>query len=272
MAKVAILGASGGIGQALAREYATKGSFLYLAGRSDQLTLIADFCRFKGATVETSRFDVRQKRELERWVDLITSNGDLDILVLCVGVSASVYKKEERWFPERMSDLSRELEVNSNAPILCANLCATRMLEKKSANHHFQIGLVSSLLALVGHPSSPGYSASKSALRIFGRALRKTLQNQGIGVTLVLPGFVESPMSRRYQGNKKGILSATDAARRIKKALEQNVCECAFPYYLSIGLRILGLLPEDLQQKLLEPWLFTVVPDTESQRNCLEES
>lgn len=272
MAKIAILGASGGIGQALACEYSIKGNLLYLSGRSHQLDLVAESCRSMGATVVTDKFDVRQKEELTKWVDLITSDGDLDVLILCSGVSSSVFSYGRLLLPERLSDLSREMEVNAVAPILCANLCATRMLEKKSANHHFQIGLVSSLLALVGHPSSPGYSASKSALRTFGRALRRTLKNQGIGVTVLLPGFVESPMSRRYQGNKKGILSAKDAARQMKNALEKNVCEHAFPCNLAIGLRLLSLLPEGLQQKLLEPWLFKVIPDTESQKFSQEES
>lgn len=272
MAKIAILGASGGIGQALACEYSAKGNLLYLSGRSEQLDFIADRCRSLGATVATTKFDVRQKEELAKWVDLITSNGDLDVLILCAGVSSSVFNNGGQLFPERLSDLSREMEVNVIAPILCANLCASRMLEKKSGCHHFQIGLVSSLLALVGHPSSPGYSASKSALRTFGGALRRTLKNRGIGVTVLLPGFVETPMSRRYQGNKIGILSAAEAAKKIKKALEQNISELAFPRHLAVGLRLLGLLPENLQQKLLEPWLFSVIPDSESQKFSLEES
>lgn len=268
MKRIAVTGASGGIGRAVAVRYAGPDTHIDICARNtEELALTADICRRKGAVVRITDFDMRNKEALLQWTRTITEGGELDCLLCCAGVSSGVHPQDSYVQPEYRDDLIRELEVNAVSSILCVNEAVTRMQALKMPEHHFQVGMVASLAAMTGLPGSPGYSASKAAVRVYGEALRRLVADDNIGVTVILPGFVESSMSRRYQGAKPSLISAEKAAEIIVKALERNSGEVAFPTHLAWGIRLLNCLPECLQPVFLKGFFFTVEPDAESRRN-----
>jgi short-subunit dehydrogenase len=108
-----------------------------------------------------------------------------------------------------------------------------------------QIALMSSLGAYVGMPISPAYNASKAALKVYGDGLRGWLAPQGVGVSVICPGFVESAMSDKYPGPRPFMLSAEHAAQIIRKGLADNRAVIAFPLPLAMTMRFLALLPTD---------------------------
>lgn len=275
---VAIAGATGGIGEALVRGYARRGAHLFIAGRNEEvLRRLSAEAKALGAVCETTAFDVRDHEVLESWALKAAIKG-ADILILCAGVSASVQpspfrakpgrsKHEEVvYFPETQVDLLRELEVNAVANILAANTFARAKLELKEQGETkpSRIVFISSLAALTGLAGSPGYSASKAALRTYGEALRRLLSRQNIGVTVIFPGYVESNMSRRYQGAKPWLMSADKAALKMMAAIEAGKAEYAFPWILAFGIRLLNLIPRRMQNFFLKGFFFTVEPDAES--------
>ena len=263
--RIALTGASGGIGAALARQYADDRTTLFLCGRDVvRLASVAESCRTRGAAVHTAAFDLRDELARESWVRTITADGRLDVLVAGAGVSASVRQTAGRVWPEDGRDLMRELTVNAVSNICCVNRTVELMLARKSPEHHLQIGLIASLAGMTGLPSSPGYSASKAALRVYGESLRRLVLKEHIGVTVLLPGFIQSPMSRRYQGRKPFLMSAERAAELMVRALESNKAEYAFPWLLAAGIRALGFLPAPLQRFFLKSFVFNVLPDGES--------
>ncbi len=263
MKTIAITGATGGIGFALAKHYAAPGVRLRLTGRkAERLSEVSQACRARGAEVETLQLDVRDEAALAAWAEEMAC--DTDLLILGAGVSASVEKKDERFLPERNADLLRELKVNAAGSILAANAFARAVLEKEDPGRHVQVGLISSLAAMTGLPASPGYSASKACVRTYGAALRRLLAERNVGVTVILSGYVDSAMSRRYVGAKPGLIGADEAAARFARALEENLPEYAFPWYLAWGIRALECLPEGLQKVFLKGFFFSVVPDEES--------
>ena len=260
---VAITGASGGIGRAVAVRYAAPHVVLHLAGRSAAaLEQTAELCRRRSATVVTSVFDVRDDRSFANWIDEVTSRPGLEVLFFAAGVSSSVVAEGAKAQPETPWDLARELDVNAVSVILAANRAARQLAATDGA--HVQIGLTASLAALTGLPSSPGYSASKAAVATFGQALRRLMKDTRVGVTVVLPGYVTSPMSARYQGAKPLEISAEAAAARIVQGLAENRARVVFPKLLAWGLWWLEVLPERWQNHFLQGFRFAVTPDAEA--------
>lgn len=273
MKTVAIAGATGGIGQALARVYAGEDSRLLLAGRRlDVLTDQKRLLERMGATVEIDAFDMRDTEAVVRWCQKAVSLNATRV-ILAAGVSASVEPALGRdaavayYLPEAMTDLERELSVNAVGNVLACNAFVRELMKscpRGMAGERVQIALVASLSALTGMPGSPGYSASKATLRVYAEALRRLTLGKNIGVTVLFPGFIESDMSRRYQGAKPWLMTAEEGARKMKRAIEAGKSEYAFPKILAIGISLLNLLPEWLQPLFLKGFFFTVQPDHES--------
>lgn len=263
--KVAITGASGGIGAALLKAYAAPGTAIHACARNrDQLEKNAQAARLFGAEVVCETFDVRDDAKLIDWIDHVTGDGDLDVLLINQGVSASYEVTDKGIAPERTVDLLREIDVNARADLLAANEAVRRMIERKDPGHHFQVGLVSSMASFTGLPSSPGYSASKACVRVFSEALRRLVSCHNIGVTVICPGFVVSPMSDRFVGGKPLMVTADVAADRIRSAMDANRATCVFPKILRFGIALLPILPEWAQAIALKPFGFSVIPDAES--------
>ena len=263
--RYALTGASGGIGIALALHYAAPGVALELAGRDEQvLSDLAQRCREKGAEVTVSTFDVRDERAFGDWIDDVTAKEDLHALILAAGVSASVRSEASQVVPETQWDLARQLDVNATSTILAANRAIGNLLRTRP-KRQCRIALIASVAALTGLPSSPGYSASKAALVTYGQAMRRVCRGSGISVSVVLPGYVTSPMSRRFVGRKPFEMSAEKAAQIIAVRLEKNRFRIVFPRIVAIGIFLLECLPESLQAFFLKKFEFSVVPDREAQ-------
>jgi NAD(P)-dependent dehydrogenase (short-subunit alcohol dehydrogenase family) len=106
-----------------------------------------------------------------------------------------------------------------------------------------QIALMSSLAAYYGLPRTPAYSASKAALKAYGESLRAWVAPEGIAVNVVMPGFVDTPMTNSLTGPKPRVMSAERAASRIRRGLEKNRARIAFPRRLAWGMAWLSVLP-----------------------------
>ena len=264
--RVAVTGASGGIGAALLKAYAAPGTRIYACARNrDNLEANARTARLYGADVVCETFDVRDDAKLIDWVDRVVGDGDLDVLLINQGVSASAQTTEKGLMPEATADMLREIDVNARADLLAVNEAVRKMIERKVPGHHFQVGMVSSMASFTGLPSSPGYSASKACVRVFGQAMRRLVAEHNIGVTVICPGFVVSPMSERFVGGKPLMVTADVAAHRIREAMDANRATCVFPKILRWGIALLPLLPEALQAIALKPFDFSVIPDAETQ-------
>lgn len=266
--RVAITGASGGIGRALALYYAQHGATaLVLAGRNEKaLQVTATLCEKAGAAVEVGAFDVRDAAVFDAWIDRVTSADDLTHLIFCHGVSSSVTVTAAGLAPETPWEMRRELDVNAVSTVSAANRAARNLLPqlRETPGRRVQIGLTASLAALMGLPSSPAYSASKAAVVTFGEALRRLTRGSGLGVTVALPGFVTSPMSRRYLGKKPFEVTAEKAAQRIAEGLDNDRRQVVFPKVLAWGMRLLAWVPERWQGRFLAPFAFAVADDAET--------
>jgi hypothetical protein len=106
-----------------------------------------------------------------------------------------------------------------------------------------QLALISSLAAYYGLPVTPSYCASKAALKAYGEAIRGWLASEGVRVSVVMPGYVESQMCREMPGPKPFLWSAERAAQHIRLGLARNRARISFPFPLNLGTWLLAVLP-----------------------------
>ncbi len=173
-AKVLLTGATGGIGHAIARRLHADGAHLVLTGRqTDVLAALGDEL---GAEVVAC--DLADRGAV---TDLVARSTDTDILVNNAALPASGDLLELS-----VEQIDRMLEVNLRAPIVLARGLGDAM----AARHRGHIVFISSLSGKSSSPRTSMYSAGKFGLRGFGQGLRYDLEDHGVGVSVVFPGFI----------------------------------------------------------------------------------
>lgn len=237
---ILITGASSGLGAALAAAYAASGVHLALLGRNEaRLATVADLCRAQGAEVTTACLDVRQTEALAAWIRDLDQRHPLDLVIANAGIASTIADPHagESWEAVR-----QVFDTN----VLGALATVHPALAGMRARGRGQIALMSSLGAHIGMAISPAYNASKAAIKVYGEGLRGWLAPQGIGVTVICPGFVASAMSDAYPGPRPFLVPARRAAAIIKQGLAQNRPRIAFPLPLALGVWLLSILPLSL--------------------------
>lgn len=243
---IVITGASGGLGSALALSYAEPGNVLGLTGRKqNKLEEIATLCRRQGAIVLSYPLDTQDAQSVSDWLDQFDQQYPIDLLIANAGV-ASTLSSSQDWEDEQTTrhvvDTNFYGTLNTVLPVI------NRMRSRQNG----QIALVSSLAALRGMAISPAYCASKAAIMAWGDSVRPLLQQQGIVLSMIYPGFVKTGMSDVFPGDKPFIWSAARAARHIRRQLNSQRREIAFPALLAFGTRHLPLLPARVADWILD--------------------
>jgi short-subunit dehydrogenase len=242
---ILITGATGGIGAALARSYAQPGRTMILHGRDRaRLASLTQECETRGAQVHGMTFDLRDAAAAIEALRSVSSHYAIDLAIVNAGVSSPIGDglEAENWDAARAV-----LAVNLDGAIATVAGVLPDMRRRGAG----QIAIVSSLAAYYGLPITPIYCASKAAMKAYGEALRGWLATQGIAVNVVMPGFVQTPMSDRFRGAKPGLMSPERAATLIRRGLDRNRARIAFPRTLAWGMWWLSVLPPALSQRIL---------------------
>jgi short-subunit dehydrogenase len=171
---VLVTGASGGLGQTIARAFAARGARLVLSGRRvEALTPLGEEL---GA--RTIRCDLASREEVAQ---LVGEAGEVDVLVANAALPGTGFLVDLT-----QEQIDRLLEVNLRAPVALARALAPAMVARRRGHMVF----VSSLAGKAASPASSLYSATKFGLRGFALALREDLRPHGVGVSTIAPGFI----------------------------------------------------------------------------------
>ena len=236
---IVITGASSGIGRALALELAAPGVALGLLGRQEvKLAEVMALCQAKGAIVQVGYIDVTDATGLALWFKAFDAAHPIDWVLANAGVTAAI---GEDGALESLAEANGVLGANLHG-VLNTVYAALPLLQQRGRG---QLGLMSSLAAWRGMALTPTYSASKAGVKAYGEALRDLLTPEGIGVSVICPGFVETPMSQRFPRHRPGMITAAQAAQKIVAGMLANKAYVAFPWAFILGLRLLNLLPFD---------------------------
>jgi len=230
--RVLLTGASGGIGQAVARAVAPIISDLILSGRRREV--LEPLAAELGARVIVC--DLSRREEVGR---LAEEAGPVDVLIANAGMLAGGLLIE---FTQ--GEIDQMLEVNLRAPIALARALTPGMVERRRGHLVF----MSSLQGKSATPVASVYCAAKFGLRGFALALREDLRRDGVGVSVVLPGFVRDAGMFAYSGASLppgvGTRTPDDVARAVISAIERNRAEVdVAPIPLRVGAAIASVAP-----------------------------
>jgi len=98
-------------------------------------------------------------------------------------------------------------------------------------------------------------------LRAYAEALRPRLAPRGVGVTIVCPGFFDSPMTDRFNGPTPFLASGETAARIVKRGIDRGRRRVAFPWPLVLGLQFCDIAPAIIGDAILRRFRFHIRPD-----------
>ena len=179
---------------------------------------------------------------MERWVAAADEARPLDLVIANAGISGGTGGGTEP-----AEQVRRIMAINVDGALNTVLPAIPRMV----ARRHGQIALVSSLAGYRGMPGAPAYCASKAALKVFGEGLRGELAADGVGVSVVCPGYIDTPMTKRNRFPMPLLMDADRAARIIKRGLARNKARIAFPWPMAALVWLLQALPPGLIDRAL---------------------
>lgn len=253
--RVWIVGASSGIGEALALELARRGARLALSARGrERLEAVCAACDAAArpahhtdppapALALALALDLSRVDELVRARDqLLAAWGGVDLVVF----NAGTYRPLRAW--ELSAQAVREtLETN-----LVGTMSATAaVLPTLLAQGHGAIALVGSVAGYGGLPKATVYGPSKAALINFAEVLHLDLSQRGIGVFLIDPGFVATPLTAQNDFAMPALQTPAQAAAAIVDGFARGDFEIHFPKRFTRVLKLLQLLPRRLYFALI---------------------
>jgi short-subunit dehydrogenase len=251
---IVVTGASGGLGRALAIEYAAPGVALALIGRDPaRLEEVAESVRAKGAQARIGRIDVRDVEAMRAFLLAADEADPTERVIASAGVTMVTPRAGEVEDLTRCRDL---FDVNLNGVMNTLAPLAPRMRARRRG----QIALFGSIAAFAPPPDSPSYAASKAAIVAFALATRALYDGEGVSVSVICPGFVDTPMTRSYDSVKPFVITAEEAARRIRRGLDRKQAMIAFPRRLYLAARFQELLPEPARRRILLAFRATARP------------
>ncbi len=208
--KVALItGASSGIGESIALALAKEGANLELVARDrERLEHVRDLCIAKGAQVHLHFADVSDEAQMNKVADNVHArHAAIDLLVNNAGVVMGGFS----WEVET-ADWRRLHDINVMGVVHGIRAFVPRMIERRQGGHVVNISSVSGLVGVRGMGT---YSASKFAVVGLSESLRNELHRFKIGVSVICPGYVKTPIQSKVK--MVGILSSPEARARVDK-------------------------------------------------------
>lgn len=226
MKSVLITGASSGIGEQLARDYAADGWHVYACGRrTEPLLALAE-----SGQVSPLTFDTSNNRDIHQQTAAIA---ELDLVILNAGTCE--YINDAKHFDANL--FKRVIDTNL---IGMAN-CLEALLPKLRPGG--QLALMSSSVTRLALPRAEAYGASKAGIDYLARSLALDLAQHRISVSLIQPCFVDTPLTRRNKFRMPGLVDVNKASTIIRQGLARRRSTIAFTRLFIASLHLLRLLP-----------------------------
>jgi short-subunit dehydrogenase len=233
---VMITGASSGIGRGLGAELSRRGAKVGLiARRGEALSELVREIESKNGKAIALPADVMDADSLRSAADRLRSAfGPIDMLVANAGVAQSIDAAELKG--RSVADV---INVNVLGAANSVEAVVPEMVERGSGH----LVVISSLAAYRGLPKSAAYCASKAAVSAFFESLRLDLQPRGIDVTIIHPGFINTPLTAGRQAQMPFLMELDDAVAKIISAIEKRKKSYAFPWQLASIVRAGMIMP-----------------------------
>lgn len=242
-----ITGGTSGIGLELTKHYLQQGHKVVITGLEEDtaLTLQKHFPE----QLFYLPWDVTQLADIDLVTQQLSKYLDtLDDVIICAGICE--YVRADQFQPEVFA---RVMAVNFQGA-MNAVAAALPLLRKESLSRAQRplVTVLSSLSSWVPVKRAGAYGASKAALRYTMHSLHSELEREGIDVSVIQPGFIDTPLMRKLPPLKKySMMAVEDAAPKILKAIEKRYKEYCFPKGLYWQLGFISKLPMSWQLKIM---------------------
>jgi short-subunit dehydrogenase len=234
---ILITGASSGIGRELALAYARPGASLSLIGRDkERLGETAAAARGRGAEVRMGQLDVRDQEAMVHWIKAEDARRPFDLAIANAGITTGLA-------PQDIAEDPRAVRAIVGINLIGVFNTVEPLIEPMCARRAGHIALIGSIAGLRGLPYAPAYCATKAAVHAYSESLRGRLNARGVRVSLVIPGFVKTPLNDSIAAIKPLEISSSDAALLIRNGLERGRPIVAFPRSLYLLARLSRILP-----------------------------
>lgn len=239
-----LTGASSGIGEALALALAQRGAKLgLLARREELLKKLAEKCENAGGKASYFAVDVTDAKAVAEAAESLRNEfGKIDILIANAGIGGNN--------PEtcnlRPDAVAKVINVNLLGAVNAVAAVLPPMLENKSG----QLVAVSSLAGFRGLPKSAAYSASKAGMTAFFESVRLDVQDKGVDVTIIQPGFIKTPLTSGRANKMPFLMELEDSVPLFLNAIEQRKKFAAFPWQLAAIVRLARFFPAGLYDRI----------------------
>lgn len=237
MKKVWLIGASEGIGRALALELARQRYQLFVSARSqDRLVSLVEECEGQHYAVS---LDVQSNVSIEQaWQQI----QDIDILIYCAGDYKPMSAKQIEIEP-----IERMIDINLTGCFRVLNVVLPTFIQRDQG----KVVLIGSIAAYRGLPNAMGYGASKAGILHLAENLACDLHDTKIDVQIINPGFVKTRLTDLNKFDMPSLMTTEAAAKAIAKRIQKNKFESRFPSLFANALKIMSRLPYWLYFRLL---------------------
>jgi len=232
-----ITGASSGIGRSLAILLALDGWTVAISARNTlELEVLAKSLETK---IHAFPLDVTDEDATEITArDIETRLGPISLAVF----GAGTYRRDS--LSAFNAAMIRDMVgLNIMGTVNCMQAIMPAMTARRSG----RIAVMASVAGYTGLPGAAGYGATKAALINMCEALYPELERQGVQMTLINPGFVDTPLTRQNDFPMPFLISSEKAAEHILRGLERGQFEIAFPWRMKVAMKLLKALPPSLR-------------------------
>ncbi|MDB2386189.1 SDR family NAD(P)-dependent oxidoreductase [Shewanella sp.] len=235
---VLITGASSGIGLQLASDYLLQGWKVLACGRNKQ-----GLDKLVGA--EKLLFDINDVDAIKTQVERLPNRGvtKLDLVILNAGTCE--YIDDALHFDSALFE--RVIRTN----VISMGHCISAFLPLMSRGS--QLALMGSSAVYLPFPRAEAYGASKAAVQYLASSLALDLRSHGIGVSVICPGFVKTPLTDKNDFSMPMQQTPEEASAAIRRGLDKGHQEIHFPRRFTLILKFIALLPRGIWQKMAQP-------------------
>ncbi len=238
--RVWLVGASSGIGAALAQSLLEAGAWVTISARRQE---VLETLAQHHPHAHVVAFDASDARAWpEAFEQTLAAMGHIDLVVF----GAARYDPTHSWELD-LDQVQKSYDLNVVGVYRGVALLVPYFLKRGEG----ALALIASISAYTGLPKAMIYGATKAALNNMAQTLYFELRSKGISVYLINPGFVETPMTAVNDFEMPGLMKPKDAAHAIVAGFERGDFEIRFPRGFAGALRWISFLADRLRFPLL---------------------
>ena len=234
---VFITGASSGIGEYVAYEYAKQGATIGLAARRKKaLEKVSAKCEELGGKPIVYEVDVSNQSDTKNAIDdFITKSGGIDIVIANAGISGKVDLDNGD-----STEINRMLSTNILGVTNTVIPTLPTMIKQQSG----RVVVISSIAGFRGLPGRSGYSASKAAVRFMANSWRSSFAKNGISFTTICPGFIDTDMTNKHKYHMPFLMNVDIFAKKMVNAIEKKKKTYIVPWQWRFAIPLIKAVPE----------------------------